>query len=186
LKQGTPEWHAARAGKLTGSMFAAALGLSPYCSRQKLWRLLTGREQPDPENDAMRRGTECEPIAIDWYECETGNLVIPVGFVPHPHFDWCGVSPDGLSGNGRIEVKCPVNGAHSGIPGHYLPQCVGVLHITGGEWLDFVSWHPEGSLIHRISAEETGRQWYEWEDMLSVFWNEYVLADREPPRKRRK
>lgn len=186
LSQRTPEWHLLRAGKLTGSMFGAALGLSPYCSRQKLWRLLTGREQPEPENDAMRRGTEYEPVAIDWYETETGNLVTPVGFIPHPVFDWCGVSPDGFVGAGRLEVKCPVNGSHPAIPDHYAPQCVGVVHITGGEWLDYVSWHMDGPRVYRITADETREQWAKWERELEAFWNDYVLADIQPPRKQRK
>jgi putative phage-type endonuclease len=176
-----------RSGKLTGSVFGAALGLSPYCSRQKLWRLLTGREAPDEENDAMRYGSLHEADAVSWYECERGVLVRPVGFVAHPRFDWCGVSPDGYVDNGRIEVKCPASGIpHNGIPDHYQPQCVGVLHITGGEWLDFISWSPERTAVYRITAAETQSQWATWERDLETFWNDYVLADVQPPRKRKK
>lgn len=167
-------------------MFGAALGLSPYCSRQKLWRLLTGREQPDAENDAMRRGTECEPLAISWYENETGEIVTPVGFVPHPVFDWCGVSPDGYVGGGRIEVKCPVNGCHDRIPDHYRPQVLGVMHITGGEWIDYISWHPQGVFLQRVMATDTKDEWKQQESALENFWNDYVLADKEPPRMKRK
>jgi putative phage-type endonuclease len=161
--------------------------LNPYKSRIALWKELTGRKPPDAENDAMRRGTECEPIAISWYEQTSGNLVVPVGFISHPVFDWCGVSPDGfVPDRGRIECKCPIREAHSAIPDHYLPQCYGVVHITRGEWLDFVSWHPDGSNVFRITAQETLTQWKAWEMELLAFWTDYVLADVCPPRKRRK
>lgn len=186
MKQRTDEWHKARAGRLTGSNFSSALGLSPYKSRQKLWRQLTGREPADAENFAMQWGTENEPKAIDWYEIESGNIVAPVGFIQHPDHDWCGVSPDGLVGSvGAIECKCPIKECHAEIPEHYKPQCVGVLHICQREWLDFVSWHPDGARIYRITAEETAAQWKEWEQALSHFWHEYVLKDVQPPRKRR-
>ena len=184
IEQLTPEWHQERAGKLTGSCFAAALGLSPYMSRQKLWRLLTGREQQQPGNAAMEYGVIHEPIAIDWYECETGNLVTQVGFVPHG--DYLGASPDGLVGrDGAIEVKAPLAKAHESIPEHYMPQCVGVLHICKRQWLDFISWHPERQIVHRITAEKTASLWASWEAQLIEFYEQFVLADREPPRKRR-
>jgi putative phage-type endonuclease len=185
VRQGTQEWHQARAGKLTGSHFAAALGMSPYCTRQKLYRILTGREEPDAENAAMQWGTRNEPNAISWYENETGEIVEPVGFVPHSTFPWCGVSPDGYVGKGRIEVKCPVSGiAHETIPVHYVPQCYGVLHITGGEWLDFISWTPNGANVFRVTAEESREQWQAWEARLAEFWSEYILKDVCPPRRK--
>lgn len=168
-------------------MFGAALGVSKYCSRQKLWRILTGREKPEEENDAMRYGSLHEPDAINWYECERGVLVMPIGFVAHRDFDWCGVSPDGYVDWGRVEVKCPASGTpHESIPEHYMPQCVGVLHITGGDWLDFISWSPDRVNVFRVEAEKTLDQWKEWEAQLVEFWEKYVLADVEPPRKQRK
>ena len=135
----------------------------------------------------MRYGTLHEPDAINWYECATGLLVRPVGFVTHPKFEWCGVSPDGYVDRGRIEVKCPASGTpHDDIPAHYIPQCVGVLHITGGEWIDFVSWSPDATNVVRITAEESLACWLAMEKELVAFWNDYVLADVEPPRKKRK
>jgi putative phage-type endonuclease len=185
MEQRSEAWFKERAGKLTGSNFAAALGLSPYKSRQALWRELTGRAEPDTENAAMRHGTRCEPLAIGWYEEQTGEIVTPVGFVPHPKLDWCGVSPDGYVGRGRIEVKCPASGVpHESIPDHYMPQCVGVLHITGADFLDFVSWCPDRANVFRITAKETLEQWQKWEKQLEQFWNDYIIEDVCPPRKK--
>jgi putative phage-type endonuclease len=184
IEQRSAQWHEQRAGKLTGSMFSAALGLNPYCSRQKLWRLLTGRQQPDAENAAMAHGTASEPIAIGLYEEQTGNIVRPAPFVQYK--TWGGVSPDGLvSDAGCIEVKSPTQKIHDEIPSHYLPQCVGVLHVCKRDWIDFVSFFDGQIAVYRITAEETAQQWAEWEKELEDFYNSFILADVEPPRKTR-
>lgn len=183
IEQRSEGWHKQRNGLLTGSRFAAALRLCPYTSAQKLWRQLTGREPPTPTNAFMQHGIDHEPIAIDWYETNTGNLVAPSGFVPYQ--DWSGVSPDGLVGtDGCIEVKCPQK-LHTEIPIHYLPQCIGTIHILGREWLDFISWTEQGANVIRITAEETREQWEQWERELKQFWDLYIVADVEPPRKTR-
>lgn len=186
IEQRSPEWHKARSGRLTGSQFAAAIGVSPYCSRQRLYRILTGREAPAPTNPAMQYGIDHESIAIDRYECETGLIVKPSGFIEHG--DYLGVSPDGLVANdGAIEVKCPASGlAHEGIPNHYLPQCVGVLHICQREWIDFVSWSPEKMNVVRITREDSAALWKAMEAELIEFYEKYILADVEPPRQRKK
>lgn len=184
IEQRSKAWHEQRAGRLTGSMFAAALGLSPYCSRQKAWRLLTGRQEQDAENAAMAHGTAMEPVAIAWYEEQTGNLVTPSGFVQHG--EYLGVSPDGLvGGDGCIEVKAPIAAPHDHVPEHYLPQCLGVMHILKREWLDFISYHADGQQCFRLYAEETRDQWKVWEAELVDFYERYVLGDTEPPRKTR-
>lgn len=134
----------------------------------------------------MRYGSLHEADAVNWYECERGVLVRPVGFVAHPEYDWCGVSPDGYVDTGRIEVKCPVSGVpHNEIPAHYIPQCVGVLHITGGEWIDFISWSPGEKMVQRIDADESLKLWKAMEAELVAFWNDYVLADVCPAVRRK-
>ena len=188
MKQGSREWLLLRSGKLTGSCFAAALGLSPYKSRAALWRDLTGRGKPVEETPRMLRGTTLEPEARSWYECDRGILVQEVGFVPHPVHSCLGVSPDGLTlDGGAIEIKVP-DSVHSEIPEHYKPQCVGVLHICGRDYIDFISYcftEPERTNVFRLTADETREQWKRWEAELVAFYNDYVLADVEPPRKRR-
>lgn len=171
--------------KLTGSKFAAALGLSKFKSRQQLWREITGKAEPEQGNSFTQWGTENEPNAINWYEMESGNIVVPSGYIPHPKYDFLGATPDGLVGDdGGIECKCPAAlKLYDGIPEYYMPQVLGCIHITGRQWWDFVCWTPGEARIIRVEANP--RQWDAWEQELVTFWNDYVLADREPPRKRR-
>ena len=179
--QRTPEWHAARAGKLTASTFAAAMGIDPYKSRAKLWREIKGLEPPFEGNAATDWGTENEPIAISEYEVRSGNLVVPSPFVVHPEFPWIGASPDGLVGDGGcIEAKCPYGQQLYGVvPKHYRPQVAGVLEVTNRSWCDFICWTPDDTEITRV---ERGREYWAWAcPLLQEFWG-YVLDDREPPR----
>ncbi len=110
MKQGTPEWFAARRGKITGSNLANALGFG-YDSRAEYWRKFhnPGRERKNEiKADILNWGKYAEGIAVDAYELETGNIISSVGFVDHPEIDWHGCSPDGLEGDqGVLEVKCP-------------------------------------------------------------------------------
>lgn len=156
--QGTDEWLALRAGKFTGSRFADLMATTrsgPAASRANLivqvaLERLTGAPEVTYCNDAMRRGTELEPLARGAYEAHTGELVEQVAFVLHPELDFVGVSPDGLLGeDGLVEIKCPAsqarhmaalrNGAHAQ---DYRWQVQGQLWVTGRAWCDVVSYDP--------------------------------------------
>jgi len=183
MKQGSQEWHDSRKGRITGSMFAACLGLSPYVSRQKAWRIITGREVVET-NPAMQWGTDHEPVAKNQYEIETGNIVEDCGFIPHPKYDFMGCSPDGLVGVcGVIEIKCPQR-MYEKVPEYYLPQILGEIHITGRDWCDFIVWTPDEMKVIGVIADK--KQWESWERELIEFYEQYVLDDKQPPRRSKK
>lgn len=155
--QRSEQWHGARIGKLTGSCVGEAFttrkdkqeaaGRRNTRLRLALERI-TGKPQDNGyESPAMRRGTELEPLAVAAYEAETGVFVEPVGFIEHDTLA-AGCSPDGLTSEGGIEIKCPEIGAHyaylrGGLPNDYFLQCVHGLWITELAWWDFVSFHPD-------------------------------------------
>jgi putative phage-type endonuclease len=183
--QKTPQWHLDRSGRLTASLFGAALGLSPYCSRQELWRQLTGRSAAFTGNEMTAWGEEHEKDAIHHYEVVTGLLVEPSGFVPWD--SWSGCSPDGwvLDGKqrGLIETKCPWSQrVHESIPEYYLAQIIGQLGITGAAWCDFVSWTPHEARIIRVDPQPA--TWNRMEKALKEFW-QYVMQGVEPKRAKR-
>jgi hypothetical protein len=181
MPQRTPEWHAIRAGKLTGSCAAdaiASIKTGEAVSRRDLrMRLiaerLTGQAQEDTYiNAAMQRGIDCEPLALAAYESLTGQMVTSVGFVESDdHLSGC--SPDGVIGNydGLLSIKCPKTATQIGylrsrtMPSSYVPQMLHELWITGAKYYDFLSW--DGRLpadlqtfYIRIQRDETAVQEY--------------------------
>ncbi len=68
---------------------------------------LTGEVAESFTNAAMAWGTETEPMARAHYEMVNSVLVDQVGFIAHPDIEMAGASPDGIVGNGIIEIKCP-------------------------------------------------------------------------------
>jgi len=175
----TDEWQLERAGRLTASLFGAALGLSPYLSRQELWRQLTGRSDPFTGNPATDWGSEHEPHAKHAFEIDTGILVEPAGFVPFE--DWSGCSPDGyIEGNGLVEFKCPFSQKlYEDIPEHYRAQVIGQLGITQREFCWFCCWTPQGFKKWRVDADP--KTWDRMVAALKEFWD-CVKTDKEPKR----
>lgn len=155
-EQGTPEWLAARAGKVTASMLSNVLmdpktaGYKDY-QAQIVAEILTGKAQgSDFTNAAMQFGTETEPLARSAYEVETGTSVDEVGFCQHPTIERAGASPDGLAGqNALVEIKVPKVATHLGyliagvVPAVYRNQMMWQMACTGRDWCDFVSFRPD-------------------------------------------
>jgi len=159
FEQGSQEWLQARAGKVTASRVADIVakgkpGAESASRRdyraQLVAEILTGRPQEDGySNEAMRWGTEQEPIARAAYEVSKGLFVDQVGLVIHPTINRAAASPDGLVGeDGLLEIKCPKTATHlqtlsdRRIPKQYEPQMLWQMACTGRQWCDFVSYDP--------------------------------------------
>ena len=158
--QGSPEWLAQRAGKITGSRVAAALGVDKYKTRDDLMREMV-REHFNAEreftgNEATEHGNRHEDDAIDIYEWQTGNRIQYTGQHIHPDYDWLAASPDGLVGaDGLIEVKCPFRATYTTaeeVP-HYIEQMQLQMAVTGRKWCDFVIWRDGRIWIDRVEAD---------------------------------
>ena len=180
MKQGSAEWHAERAKRLTASDFGAALGVNPYCSPQKLWRIKVGLETVET-NEHMQRGLANEQIALLEYAVETGYWVDEVGLVVHPAHDWLAASPDGLVGDsGLVEVKCPAS-IRSAPPEYHHAQVQGQLEITGRAWCDYVQWCDGLISVQRIQRDPAW--WADALPKLREFWG-YVTRLEAPPRRK--
>jgi hypothetical protein len=166
--QGSPEWHAARAGACTASNFAevrkrlksgANKGEFSQAAKQYAFRLAVERisvqrlEEDKFETYEMRRGRELEPIARLKHEQKKRIFVEQTGIVLADDGKF-GASVDGLIGNdGTSEYKCFIS------PNSLMPillendisDCVdqvqGQLWITGRKWCDFVLYCPALELI---------------------------------------
>jgi len=156
VAQRSVEWHALRAGRLTGSCAADILatlksGKEAASRRDLRAKLVAERLTGQPQengfvSEAMQRGIDKEADAIAAYESRTGHLVLPVGFVAHDDLQ-AGCSPDGLiSHDGLLEVKCPKTATALGyydapdsLLEEYLAQVIHNLWITHRSWCDLVS-----------------------------------------------
>jgi putative phage-type endonuclease len=156
VEQRSAEWFAMRAGKVTASRVADILAKTktgPSASRQNYLIELalqrtTGVIQESYSNSAMEWGTQTEPQARVAYEVATHNFVDQVAFVDHPTIKGFGCSPDGLVGEGLIEIKCPNSATHweyfkyNRPPQKYVIQMQAQMACTGAKWCDFVSFDP--------------------------------------------
>ncbi len=189
MKQGTTQWHSARAGKLTASRAGAALGVNPWQSPDDLIRAMVrehhGAEPEFRGNIATRYGQQHEPLAVLDYMSETGTNVDAADFHIHPEHDWLGASPDGLVGDdGMIEVKCPFSLRNGGAfkslseQPHYYAQVQVQLAVTGRKWCDFYQWAPHGTKVERIELD--AQWWTENLPKLKEFYELY-LAELDNP-----
>ena len=150
VQQGTQEWLLARLGCGTASRANDMCAAETTAAFQNyLWDLVAERETAQPAetyvNADMERGTALEPIARAAYEAHTGTFVTQTGFWLHPEIKFFGASPDGLAGEGLIEIKCPRTSTHlryrseGKVPTKYKRQMMCQLACTGRKWVDFVS-----------------------------------------------
>jgi len=156
MEQRTEEWFSARLGKVTASRVADVLAKikSGESASRKNYKMelvvqrLTGKTGESFTNAAMEWGTEQEPFARMAYEAHTSTFVKEEGFVDHPTIEGFGCSPDGIVGDGLIEIKCPNTANHietvleNKAPSKYIPQMQCQMACTGAKWCDFVSFDP--------------------------------------------
>ena len=155
--QGSAEWLQSRAGRVTASRIGdvmAKIKTGEAAARkdykaQIVAEILTGRPQESSfTNEAMQWGTATEPAARTAYEAISGTLVDTVGLVLHPAIDRAAASPDGLAGDGLLEIKCPKTATHlqyllAGVaPAQYQLQMLWQMACTERAWCDFVSFDP--------------------------------------------
>jgi putative phage-type endonuclease len=182
IVQGSPEWFAARAGRVTASKISTVMakgkaGAMSATRKTYMGELLaerfTGKCVEGFKSGPMDHGNTTEPQARAQYTMRTGRMVKEVGFIPHPSGLFAGASPDGLVGDdGMLEIKCPNTMTHidtldgAGIARPYLLQMHWQMICAGRKWVDFISYDPrlpEHRAFHmrrvpadtRLSAEIT-------------------------------
>ena len=166
--QGTPEWHASRAGKITASCFAEAISVcmrksgardvgdptaavERYAADLAIERVSGMPHGEPPKAWVLERGHQMEAAARMHYEARTGSFVTEAGICVTDD-GLFGYSTDGLvDDDGLIEIKSPIDSAKilhilaTGDTSEYDHQMQGGMWITGRKWCDFIMYL---SLIH--------------------------------------
>ena len=174
-EQRSPEWYAARRGKITASAADRLLTTAKQktYAQELLVEILTNEESDNYVNEAMQWGIDNEAAAVDWYWWTTSVAPEHVSFCLYNNDDgpWkrlggiAGASPDGLiATDGLIEIKCPTSRVHlehleNGPSEKYVAQIQWQLFVTNRKWCDFVSFDPRfqeplNGCIHRIERDE--------------------------------
>lgn len=174
--QQTPEWYAARLGKVTASSLHKVLARTKtgygadranYLTQLVLERV-TGTKADSYTNTAMQWGIDQEPFARAAYEAAKGLLVDEVGFVQHPTIAMAGASPDGLVGDdGMVEIKCPDSKtalecwlSEDPVESKYFAQMQWQMRCADRAWCDYVVFDPRMPIkaqlfIHRVNRNDT-------------------------------
>jgi predicted phage-related endonuclease len=159
VEQGSPEWHAARVAKLTGSrapdMMATIKSGAWSASRRNLCvgmalERMTGKPyERSFSSRVTTQGKEGEPLLLSTYEAKSGNIVERTGFLSVDGMP-IGCSLDGSVNNfeGIVEGKFPESATHRDylksqqIPEIYRYQCIHNMWVSNARWCDFVSFDP--------------------------------------------
>jgi hypothetical protein len=167
VEQGSADWFAARLGVPTASCFKdiitsrgkKATAFDRYANTLVAERLM-GHPPESFESDWMRRGTELEPQAREFYQFAKDVDVEQVGFCLLDDGS-AGASPDGLTPAGGLEIKCPAPHTHveyltkGKLPAAYVPQVQGQMWICERDHWDFLSFHPEmPPLLLRVDRDQ--------------------------------
>ena len=174
--QQTPEWYAARLGKVTASSVHKVLARTKtgygadranYLTQLVLERV-TGTKADSYTHGAMQWGIDQEPFARAAYEAAKGLLVDEVGFVQHPTIAMAGASPDGLVGNdGMVEIKCPDSKtalecwlSEDPVESKYFAQMQWQMRCADRAWCDYVVFDPRMPIkaqlfIYRVNRNDT-------------------------------
>ncbi len=194
--QGSEAWHRLRLGIPTASRFSKILTPKTGKPSEQMTELiceLLGERLCEmlPEhaesymNNAMRHGTETEPLARERYEMLQSVTVRQIGFCKTDD-ERFGASPDGLvDPDGVVEIKCPQPKTHAkyilnpgALVGDYAPQIHGLLIVTGRQWCDIMSFCPLAlpgfdPVIQRVEPND-------YTDLLrralDEFWSRFEVA----------
>lgn len=162
IKQNSDDWYLARAGIPTASQFSRIVTPTGKISTSHVdyayecvAEIYMGKPiDSNFTSRAMEWGNYHEAEAINSYELLTGFNLKHGGFFTDDNMNY-GASPDvriydGDKLVGVAEIKCPQVATHihyvlmeGKINPKYIPQVQGHLLVTGAEWCDWFSYHPD-------------------------------------------
>lgn len=187
LAQRSADWHTFRAGRVTASRAAAALGLCKYKSQKRMWAIMTGRyveEFSEFQKSIMETGVRDEPVIARVFADVTGMAVQAWNIFVHPANPRIAASPDGIVYDGlkcrhsTLEIKRP-RALYLDVPLGYWVQVQLQLQCTGCVHAFFIAWTPDEG--HRIWEIDYSPEFARWSLAKMEEFIDYVDEDMEPP-----
>lgn len=179
---------------LGASEVAAALGYSPWTTREDLWAYKTGRRPGKVQTPQMRRGHDMEPIIAKIYQEKTGRaLTAEQVEYSHPDLPWFKYHADGTTvrvvdnaaEEGLLEFKAPdpdvVRGyLDCGLPDDYIFQINAGMLLAQRQWIGVAVYDYRQHTVH--SFDVTATSGFQQAILAGVeeFWH-YVQRDVRPP-----
>lgn len=152
-EQRTPEWFAARRGKITASQAHVCLMAGHTKTRRMYVAKIADDLEGLPDFDDVdpkpwfQAGAYYEEWARGWYSFQRGIDVRMTGLVVHDRYDWIGCSPDGLLGtDGLLEIKYRSylrtyqQHVARGFQPSLYPQVQAQMYVCDRDWCDYVNY----------------------------------------------
>ena len=197
ITQNEDQWQQARTNRFTASVVHKLMGssrtgglLSKSAETfvyEKAAELLTGQVKPI-YGDALEWGKQYERDAFHVFDSQNFEQFTYYGgetYVFIPYGNYSGYSPDGLSENAILEIKCPYNsGIHlknfsiydpdslkSVHPEYYWQMQLGMIasNLENGYFVSYDPRMPENKQIHVAEIERHEVQ-YEIDEKLEAAW----------------
>lgn len=199
-EQQSPEWYAARAGRLTASVAGDMLakpksGSGESASRTNLRAKLvlervTGKTQESGfVSSDMQRGIDLEADAFGEFEALTGAILHRSGFLQYGSDFGCSLDAHLGDFEELVSIKCPNDAhhlsyviGHKRIPKHYIEQCRHELWITGAKRHHFLSYNPNFPpklRVFYVTMERSEFNFIEYEAAALKFMSEVHLVTDE-------
>jgi putative phage-type endonuclease len=149
LQQNTPEWLKWRVQHVTATDAPKILNKDHWCGIHDHWMKKMGFVEPDPTNDAMKRGQLLEPIARAQLSAQLGINFEPV-VIENGNYTWMGASLDGISSDWKFicEIKCMKLSKHLQVSRETLETCHYAqmqhqLECSKAHAVFYASYHPD-------------------------------------------
>lgn len=159
LEQGTAEWHAFRRRHLGASDAASIMQINPYKSREQLYAEKTGVERERLfQSDAVKRGKELEPVALDYFNHHYHYNCKPAVF-ESIEYPFISASMDGWDdvANIAVEIKVPYFEENHQkncelTPPHYNAQLQHQMFVLNLQSIFFLSYHSKMPLSEEVEV----------------------------------
>jgi putative phage-type endonuclease len=142
FEQKSQEWLNSRANYLTASTIAAVLGIMGKAAKNNILidKVSFGSKGSFTGSPATQWGNKFEEVANSIYSYRNNNIKIhEFGLITNSKYPILAVSPDGITKNKLIEIKCPISRVIDGtIKKEYYHQIQEQLAICEFDICDFV------------------------------------------------